>query len=106
MIRQHKPFVLVGSPECTAFSSWQHLNEKLATADQLKQLLKRKAEAKLHLNSVVPLYIEQIEGGRYFLHEHPSQATSWVVGSIAELQRIPGVGRVVGDQCQFGAEAM
>ena len=60
MIRQHKPFVLVGSPECTAFSSWQHLNEKLATADQLKQLLKRKAEAKLHLNFVVSLYIEQI----------------------------------------------
>ena len=64
---------------------------KAATADQLKQLLKRKAEAKLHLDFVVPLNIEQVEGGRYFLHEHPSQATSWEVGSVTESPRIPGV---------------
>ena len=26
LVLKEKPFVLIGSPPCTAFSSWQHLN--------------------------------------------------------------------------------
>ena len=106
LTREQEPFIVIGSPECTAFSSWQHLNETMANASQLQSMLKRKAGAKLHLDFVAPLCREQLEGGRYFLHEHPMYATSWKHCSIADLLELPGVGLVRGDQCQYGAEAI
>ena len=64
-----------------------------------------RAAAEIQLNFVSELYQEQIDGGRYFLHEHPMWATSWQVASIAGICQQPGVQRVQGDQCQYGAEA-
>ena len=55
---------------------------------------------------VVSLYREQIEGGRYFLHEHPSGATSWKLESMMDLMSNPTVERVDPDQCQFGSEVV
>ena len=62
------------------------------------------ARAKQHLEFVASLYEEQLEGGRYFLHEHPLYASSWEVPAIEAVWDRPGVQRVHGDQCQFGAE--
>ena len=98
--------MLIGSPECVAFSTWQYLNETMANASQPQKMLKRKIEAKLHIDFVASLYREQLEGGRYFLHEHPKYATSWKLGSMADLLELPGVGVVRGDQCHYGAEAI
>ena len=50
------------------------------------------------------IYREQIEGGRFFLHEHPETAGSWEETCISDLLEIPGVSRVCGDQCQYGQE--
>ena len=50
------------------------------------------------------MYMEQIEGGRYFLHEHPSHATSWALPSVQRIASLPGVIRTDADQCQYGAE--
>ena len=50
------------------------------------------------------LYKLQAEAGRYFLHEHPAQATSWQLAEVRELLETNGVQRVVGDQCQYGQE--
>ena len=52
--------LLVGSPKCTAFSTWQRANNKIRdpmiVANELKW-------AKEHLESCVELYREQIKGG-------------------------------------------
>jgi len=58
----------------------------------------------VHLNFLAELYREQMDGGRYFVHEHPQYAYSWKLPVIESLLQDPRVGRVRGDQCQYGAE--
>ena len=52
------------------------------------------------------LYLEQLDGNRYFLHEHPRHATSWSLPCMERLLAVPSVQLVYGDQCQFGAEVI
>ena len=68
-----KPMLLVGSPMCTAFSTWQRINNKIRDPVTVKGELKR---ARQHLEFCVELYREQAKAGRYFLHEHPAYASS------------------------------
>ena len=51
------------------------------------------------------MYAYQVAHGRYFLHEHPAQATSWQTDIVKKIMNLEGVGRVVGHQCQYGAES-
>ena len=60
--------------------------------------------AVVHLEFVSQLYQDQIDGGRYFLHEHPRWATSWSLRCIEKISNQSGVVTVHGDQCQYGAE--
>ena len=102
--RRQKPFLLIGSPMCTAFCAWQYLNEaRSADPDRLRRA---RIQATLHIDFVMSLYREQVEDGLYFLHEHPKWATSWTIPSVKAIERIESVEVVHGDQCQFGAEAM
>ena len=102
MLREQKPYVLIGSPMCTHFCTWQKLNESRSRDPQAMR--RARAGATVRMNFVAKLYREQLQGGRYFLHEHPLWATSWALGSIEELMAQPQVTRVHGDQCQFGAQ--
>ena len=43
-----------------------------------------------HTEFVAELYWEQLVAGRYFLHEHPSFASSWALLCIKQLMFIPG----------------
>ena len=56
-------------------------------------------KAKVHINFVISLYREQMDGGRYFMHEHPLQASSWAMPAMQALWEIPEVQRAHGDQC-------
>ena len=56
----------------------------------------------VHLRFVCELYQEQVDAGRYFLHEHPAGATSWAEACIQELLSQPGVETAVCDRCQYG----
>ena len=64
------------------------------------------ARAVKHIEFVVSVYREQFENGRYFLHEHPACATSWQLKGVEDLMQAAEVGRVVGDQCQYGSQVM
>ena len=102
MIREQRPYVLIGSPMCTQFCTWQKLNEAKSSD---KAAVRRAREAAIvHMNFVAELYEEQVQGGRYFVHEHPLWATSWELACISKIMEHPNVTRVRGDQCQFGAE--
>ena len=50
------------------------------------------------------LYKLQAGAGRYVLHEHPANATSWQLADVQKTLETNGVQRVVGDQCQYGQE--
>ena len=64
------------------------------------------AQAKKHVEFVSSLYLEQLEGNRYFLHEHPLHATSWSLPCMERACAVPSVQMLHGDQCQFRAEVL
>ena len=100
-VRREQPMLLVGSPMCTAFSSWQRINDKIRDPATCAA---EKARGLLHLSFCVDLYREQHKHGRYFLHEHPAQATSWQSEVMERFSSEDGTLRVTCDQCQYGME--
>ena len=86
--REEKPLLLVGSPMCTAFSTWQRINNLIRDPMVVKNEMR---DALVHLRFCVDLYREQMRHGRYFLHEHPAYATSWQDGAMRELMGEHGV---------------
>ena len=102
LFRQQKPYLLIGSPECKHFSTWFALNQ--SRPENAEALRHARARAVKHIEFVASLYLEQIQGGRFFLHEHPENATSWQEPAMEELRKIPGVTMARADQCQYGAE--
>ena len=101
-LESEKPVLLVGSPPCTMFSTITRLwNLKKMTPEVRSARMK---EAILHVAFAVKLYKIQIAGGRFFLHEHPDQASSWDLRCIQDLLKAPGVQLVRGDMCAFGMQ--
>ena len=72
-IRREKPLFVIGSPPCTRFCTWQYLNDQKRDPAVVKEEHER---AKGHLQFAAQVYREQIEAGRFFLHEHPEFGTS------------------------------
>ncbi len=99
LLRTQKPLFIIGSPMCTRWCSWQRLDDGRRDPDVVE---KEKRQAIIHLEFITQIYREQVEGGRFFLHEHPDGADSWSEGYIQDLLEIDGVNRVRGDQCQYG----
>ena len=83
-VDQKKPLVIIGSPPCTPFSKLQTLNRAAAGR---KQKWKEGVE---HMRFVVKLYKKQVLGGRVFLHEHPRNATSWMLEEVRDMVKIEG----------------
>ncbi len=68
LVRETKPFMLIGSPPCTMFSSLQNLAKARRDKKKTEKLMNI---AKEHIEFCIELYMIQVENGRYFLHEHP-----------------------------------
>ena len=100
-VRTHKPTFLIGSPMCTMFSQLQNLN-KDRDVEKFEERLKN---AEKHIQFVVKLYRMQLEGGRYFIHEHPASASSWKLPCMRDLWKEKGVHAVIADQCEFGLKS-
>ncbi len=101
LFAEQKPLFLIGSPCCTRWCTWQALNDTFKDPDVARR---DQIRALVHLEFVASLYLDQVAGGRFFLHEHPDGATSWAEPCIESLLDLPGVERVRGDQCQYGQE--
>ena len=69
LLREEKPAVLIGSPCCAAWSSWQALNKLRRDPEMVRREM---IKARVHLVSIISLYIDQIEAGRLFPREHPA----------------------------------
>ena len=100
-IEEVKPQLLIGSPMCTAYSGWQHINDRKRDADLVAW---EKERARMHLSFCAELYTMQAAAGRYFLHEHPASASSWCEEVIQKVLRLSGVGTIVCDQCQYNGD--
>ncbi len=102
LLREQGPYVLIGSPMCTHYCSWQALN--YAKSNDKVRIERERAAAEEHMNFVASLYEDQLDAGRYFLHEHPLGATSWKLPKLQAVLERAEVQRVRGDQCQFGSQ--
>ena len=56
LLRDQKPYLLIGSPMCTAFSQWQRLNAAKSTDKAAMERVR--AQAIEHMKFVVSLYEE------------------------------------------------
>ena len=99
LVVETKPFLLIGSPPCTMFSSLQNLNKGKADKDEWS---KRMKEAEKHLAFCMELYRLQIQGRRFFLHEHPHNATSWKMKEVVQLMSEVDVQITECDMCAYG----
>ena len=101
IVEEQKPMILIGSPICTPYTTLQALSKHKRSQKDIDEMM---AKAKVHMEFVCYLYKLQLEGGRYFLHEHPATATSWELPCIKEILYKDGVDIVHGNQCQYGQE--
>ena len=86
---------------CTAFYPWQALNAARRDPGVVNREWVR---AMVHVKFVCELYQEQLDAGRYFLHEHPVGASSWGEECIKELMAQQGVVVATSDRCQYEQE--
>ena len=99
LLRFQKPYLLIGSPPCTAYSNLQIWNRRRPGGDAKVDEAQRRA--RVHLVFCCALYREQIAAGRYFLHEHPKSATSWREPCMESLASEPTVMQMCIDQCAY-----
>ena len=100
LLEEEKPTFLGGSPPCGPFSSLQTLVDA-ANKTPVHVRKQRMQEGKKHLRTAVQAYWQQLEAGRYFLHEHPQGARSWEEPYVQELRNDPRVYEVVGPMCRW-----
>ena len=100
-VKEERPQLLIGSPMCTAFSTWQRINNTIRCPVTVAAEKRRAVE---HLAFCMELYQEQMRHGRYFLHEHPAYASSWQEEVVQEIADMKGVVTATCDQCLYGCE--
>jgi hypothetical protein len=88
------------SPECTPYSNIQNLN--MRTPEGKAKVEAARSRGDVHFLFCVTLARKQMEGGRYFVYEHPKSAASWANQNIEKLAATEGVMRTELDQCEFG----
>ena len=62
LIRQQRPYLVIGSPQCKEFCTWQRLNEARHPDDGQRVAAREAAE--VHPHFVFQLYQGHIDGGR------------------------------------------
>lgn len=97
-----EPYVLIGSPPCTDWSSLMNLNWPRMTPEEVER---RNKEARVHLEFCMKLYKIQHDHGRYFLHEHLDAARSWDEEAFAKIKQLEGTIAVQADQCRYGLKS-
>ena len=95
MIAFERPMIVTRSPPCTAFSQFQNVSWN-------PEWEKWQATKLLHV--AMDVYEEQIRAGRYFLHEHPLGAPSWLDPRVTALQKSNSVFHCVITNVLFPSE--
>ena len=99
IIDEEDPEVLIASPMCRDFSQMMRINwPKMDPGERARRM----RQAVAHLEFVCRLCKKRAQKNKYFLHEHPQQATSWDERCIRDLQRCTQAIRIEMDMCRFG----
>ena len=101
-VKEQEPEFLIGSPMCTAFSVLQGLNRWRMNPDKWNALIEKGLR---HMRFAIKLYRLQAESNRFFLHEHPSSATSWKMPEMLKLMSDLNVEKSVAHMCRYGMKS-
>ena len=99
LVRTTKPYCVVGSPPCTAFSPLQEISRAKRDPKEMEKQLRR---AKAHVRFCLEIYRIQLEEQRHFVHEHPERSRAWQMPEVIEFLMRPEVGSVICHMCAFG----
>ena len=73
--RKQRPLFLMLSPECPPYFNIQHLHMRDPEGKRRVEVARKRGD--VHLRFCVELTEMQMEGGSYFVYEHPKSAASW-----------------------------
>ena len=102
LVLRDQQLLLVGSPMCTALSIMNQINYAKMAPEEVQRRLEY---GRTHFEFCAKLYAIQWKSGRYFLHEHPAEATSGQEDCIKRVLQKQGVTKVTGDQCMYGLQS-
>ena len=102
-LKEEDPWMVVGSPPCTAFSVLNTGFNKYRSAPE--KSAKRELEGKILPWFALDIYAWQVRRGRYFMHEHPGAASSWRLPEVRRVWSMDSVSSTVNDACMFGMVA-
>jgi hypothetical protein len=100
LARRKQPQAVLLSPPCLPFSQMQRTN--VGRSDPALVAAKL-SEGREFVKFSMTIARAQIAGGRCFVYEHPSHASSWQQQSVTSVSKLKGVRIVQFDQCRFGA---
>jgi hypothetical protein len=102
-IRECRPYMIVGSPECTLFSTIQNLNMRMPEGEE--KVERAREEGTTQLEFCCNIYMIQVEAGRYFIHEYPLTETLWATDCMTKLRNCPAVYTAEAHMCAFGMQS-
>ncbi|MBN71658.1 MAG: hypothetical protein CME32_20555 [Gimesia sp.] len=103
LVKDTKPFVVIGSPPCTMFTSLQNLSKNRRDKAKFERKFE---EAKQHIKFCEEVYKMQVKEGRFFMHEHPNSASSWNMPEMIRLAAMEGVEITTCDMCAYGLKTI
>ena len=98
-LEKEQPRVLIGPRMCKNNSQMMRINWPRMSPEEKRRRLE---ESRGHLEFVSSLYEMQARTGRYFMHEHPRQATSWQEPCIIRVQKRTKAEKLNLNMCQYG----
>ena len=97
-LQVEKPDLLILCPPCGPFSLLQEWNYPRMKMEKAMCMLGEGVE---HLTFSMEMFEWQVMEGRWALFEHPITSRAWNEECVQRVLQLPGVQKVVGDQCQF-----
>ena len=101
-ILEQKPSFVIGSPMCSEFSILQGLNRNRMSKEKWDALWEKGVRPMRFALKICQL---QVEGGRFFIHEHPNSASSWKLPEMMKFMDDLGIEKTVGHMCRFGMKS-
>ncbi|CAK0830015.1 unnamed protein product [Prorocentrum cordatum] len=100
-LEREDPYILIGSPPSTALAELQGASRLRRDPEKA---LQEQDLAERHLEVACESYRRQMARGRYFVHEHPHEDSSWDSTVVQELLGQNAVERVRGAVCKWSAK--
>ena len=98
-IKRARPIVVIGSPMCRMFSQIMRIDVKRQGRERYQREFRAAVD---HVLFMLEVYDLQAKSGRYFVHEHPQQASSWNLPQVQQFILQNQVYLTTNHLCMFG----